>query len=88
MKDNYFTKEEAMMILYAYEELINLDLALSNALDGFGIEDGGKYKNLWNLPMVLMKYSCHRLCLNIILLHSRQKYISAIPNIVFCYSFN
>ena len=37
MKDNYFTKEEAMMILYAYEELINLNLALSNALDGSGI---------------------------------------------------
>ena len=57
MKDNYFTKEEAMRILYAYEELINLDLALSNALDESGIEDEGKYKNLWNLPMVLMKYS-------------------------------
>ena len=57
MKDNYFTKEEAMMILYAHEELINLDLALSNAIDGSGIEGGGKYKNLWNLPMVLMKYS-------------------------------
>lgn len=57
MKDNYFTKEEAMIILYAYEEFINLNLALSIALDGSGIEDGGKYKNLWNLPMILMKYS-------------------------------
>lgn len=46
MKDNYFAKEEAMMILYAYEELINLDLALSNALDGSGIEDGGKCINV------------------------------------------
>ncbi|SNU09878.1 hypothetical protein SAMN06297422_13412 [Lachnospiraceae bacterium] len=57
MKDYTFSKKEAMMILKAYEEFIKLDLALSCALDGSGIEDGGKYKNLWNLPMILMKYS-------------------------------
>ena len=57
MLDNAFNKEDAMMILEAYEEFIDLNRALTFALDGSGIEDGGKYKNLWNLPMVLMKYS-------------------------------
>ncbi len=50
-------KQDIIMILKANEDFLKLDKALQDALDGSGIEDGGKYKNLWNLPKVLLKYS-------------------------------
>ena len=45
------------MIIKAYEELINLDQALAEALDCSGIDGGGKYNNLWYLPMNIFNHS-------------------------------